>query len=144
MHWSTCTFSELDPHTLYAVLRLRASVFVVEQACAYLDPDGLDVDAHHLLGWLDGALVAYARVLVVGGEVAIGRVIVAPAQRGTGLGRALMREAMALAWRVHGHGPLVVGAQAHLAGFYGSLGFVVRGERYLEDGIWHVGMRWGG
>ncbi|MBX5484972.1 MAG: GNAT family N-acetyltransferase, partial [Myxococcaceae bacterium] len=34
-------FDELDAYTLYALLRLRAEVFVVEQECAYLDLDGL-------------------------------------------------------------------------------------------------------
>ena len=39
------TFSELSPGELYAILRVRAEVFVVGQRCFYLDP----YYAH--LGW---------------------------------------------------------------------------------------------
>ncbi|MGH1436759.1 MAG: GNAT family N-acetyltransferase, partial [Lewinella sp.] len=35
-------------------------------------------------------------------------------------------------------------AQAHLQGYYGSVGFSPVGEIYLEDGIPHVGMVYGG
>jgi ElaA protein len=34
---------------VYDFLALRAEIFVVEQACAYLDPDGHDPEAWHLL-----------------------------------------------------------------------------------------------
>ena len=36
---------------------------------------------------------------------------------------------------------VVLDAQAPLAGWYGSLGFVADGEEFLEDGIPHVPMR---
>jgi ElaA protein len=34
-----------------------------------------------------------------------------------------------------------LGAQAHLSGFYRSLGFEAVGETYVEDGIPHLHMR---
>jgi hypothetical protein len=34
----------LDARTLYGILALRAAVFVVEQDCVYLDPDGRDLE----------------------------------------------------------------------------------------------------
>ncbi|MBB2488283.1 GNAT family N-acetyltransferase, partial [Mitsuaria sp. WAJ17] len=84
---------ELDARTLYAVLRLRAEVFVVEQRCVYLDPDGQDLQAWHLLGLTeDGQLQAYARLL---DGPKIGRVLTAPQARGQGQGRALMQRALA-------------------------------------------------
>ena len=43
-------FAELTTRELYAMLALRSEVFIVEQRCVYLDPDGLDLDAHHLFG----------------------------------------------------------------------------------------------
>ena len=57
------TFSELSRDDLYAILRVRAEVFVVGQRCFYLDPDGVDQRAVHV-GLVDagGALAAYARV----------------------------------------------------------------------------------
>jgi hypothetical protein len=43
--WKWKSFAELDTRELYALLRLRAEVFVVEQICPYLDPDGFDQSA---------------------------------------------------------------------------------------------------
>ncbi len=36
INWTLKAFSELDPFTLYAILKLRSEVFVVEQNCVYL------------------------------------------------------------------------------------------------------------
>jgi ElaA protein len=38
--------------------------------------------------------------------------------------------------------PIRISAQAHLRGFYGSLGFEVIGDEYLEDNIPHLEMLW--
>jgi ElaA protein len=38
-------------------------------------------------------------------------------------------------------GAIELGAQAHLTGFYGALGFASVGEPYDEDGILHQWMR---
>ncbi|MET0664693.1 MAG: GNAT family N-acetyltransferase, partial [Acidimicrobiales bacterium] len=38
-------------------------------------------------------------------------------------------------------GPVVADVQAHLAGWYEALGFVITGPEYLEDDIAHVPMR---
>ena len=38
------SFDELDAPTLHDILRLRVDVFVVEQACAYPELDGRDVE----------------------------------------------------------------------------------------------------
>jgi ElaA protein len=138
--WTWASFGDLSAADLYAVLAARAEVFVVEQRCAYADPDGLDLDALHLLGRADGALAAYLRVLPAGvrfPEPAIGRVLTAPAHRGRGLGRAVVAEAVARL----GGAPLALSAQAHLEGFYASFGFVRTGATYDEDGIPHVPMR---
>ena len=131
--WHDRAFSELTASELYAILELRARVFVVEQKCAYLDPDGLDRTARHLWAAQDGQLVAYARILSA--PTRIGRVVTAPEVRGTGLGRELMRRAIA-----NTKGPIRLSAQAHLERFYNELGFVRVGEPYDEDGIPHIGM----
>ena len=65
--WICQTFDELGVRGLYRALRLRSEVFVIEQRCLYLDPDGLDEHAWHLQGLGQGAgpggdtLLAYAR-----------------------------------------------------------------------------------
>jgi ElaA protein len=133
-------FGELDPYTLYALLRLRAEVFVVEQECVYLDPDGLDSDpgARHL--WLEraGEPVGYLRVLGAepGGEHRIGRVVVAKSARGEGLAGRLMEAALELV----GDRPCELNAQSYLVGFYRRYGFVPAGPEHIEDGIPHTPM----
>lgn len=131
---------ELDIATLYAILRLRSEVFVVEQDCAYLDPDGRDLEPTTTQVWIDrdGSVVATLRVMhEVDGSVRVGRVAVAAAERGSGHAAALMRHAIALA----GDRPIVLDAQSHLTGWYERLGFTVTGADYLEDGISHTPMR---
>ncbi len=89
MTWRWLSFEALELSQLYQVVQLREAVFVVEQECAYLDADGRDRGAHHLLGVRDGALVAYLRAFAPGadGEACLGRVVVAASARGIGLGR---------------------------------------------------------
>ncbi len=144
MRFDFAALAALDAPTLYRVLALRAAVFVVEQDCAYLDPDGRDADAWHLLGWEADTLAAYLRVFFpTPGEPAahIGRVVVAPTHRGRGLGRAVMREGIRRLEARLGPVPIALSAQAHLRAFYGDLGFEVAGPGYDEDGIPHLPMR---
>jgi ElaA protein len=141
--WTLTKFADLSPRELYEALALRQRVFVVEQACAYLDCDGHDASALHLLGTDEGGvLVAYARLLPPGTtyrEASIGRVVTDSSVRRSGAGRALMREAIGRARATWG-GSIRIGAQRYLERFYGELGFVPDGEPYDEDGIPHVPM----
>jgi ElaA protein len=128
---------------LYALLRLRSEVFVVEQACVYLDPDGRDLEptTRHL--WVESgdgehSIIASLRVLEDGngdGGCSIGRVVTAEIHRSRGLGAALVRAALDGAPR-----PVRINAQSHLVDWYGGLGFVVAGDEFLEDGIPHTPM----
>jgi ElaA protein len=136
-------FTELDARTLYALLRLRSDVFVVEQACPYPELDGRDVEpeTHHLwLGPSDDPAdpQSYLRILrEPDGSARVGRVCTAAKARGTGLSRKLMAAALE---RV-GAAPCVLDAQSYLVGFYESFGFAPSGPEYVEDGIGHVPMR---
>ena len=143
--WSFDSFKALSAQSLYALLALRSEVFVVEQACAFQDLDGLDAQAWHLQGrsTAGGALLAYARCLPPGAkyaEASIGRVATRESARGTGLGHALMRQALACVERQWGPQAIRIGAQARLERFYGQHGFKRVGEAYLEDGIEHIEM----
>ncbi|HET6728119.1 MAG TPA: GNAT family N-acetyltransferase [Jiangellaceae bacterium] len=135
------TFADLDAYTLYALLRLRVDVFVVEQHCAYPEIDGRDTEPGALHVWLADEPtqpLGYLRILSDPGGVArIGRVAVARSARGTGRARRLMRAALDQV----GDRPCVLDAQAGLVSFYADFGFVVTGPEYLEDGIPHVPMR---
>jgi ElaA protein len=146
IEWICKHHRDLGKEQLYASLKLRSDVFVVEQKCAYPDLDGQDLegDTHHLMGWEDDQLMAYLRLLdpeSQGGDVVIGRVVTAPAGRGKGLGHAMMEQALKQAEKHWPQVPIYLSAQAHLQGYYGKYGFVVVGEKYLEDDIPHIGMR---
>jgi ElaA protein len=145
--WQWSRFSELTPEDLYEVVRLREEVFVVEQQCAYIDADGRDPHAWHLLGWSDGAkgrkLLAYARIFEPGvryTEGSIGRVVTAPQARGTGVGKTLMAEALRRLEGLAPGRPIKIAAQRRLEKFYSELGFKTASAPYEEDGIIHVDM----
>lgn len=141
--WRWLRFEELAAAQLYEVLALRQAVFVVEQRCVYLDADGRDQTAWHLLGLRGDMLAAYLRVLPPGPDQAgpaIGRVLTHPAARGGGLGRALMAEGLQRTRALFPGQPVRLAAQQHLVPFYASLGFAPAGPPYDEDGIAHVDM----
>lgn len=144
--WLCKHHRDLSKEQLYAILQLRTEVFVVEQKCAYQEVDGLDLkgDTQHLMAWDAGQLQAYLRLLdptSQGGDVVIGRVVIAAQARGQGLGHELMVQALAQAEKHWSGTPIYLSAQAHLQGYYGRYGFSVAGEEYVEDGIPHIGMR---
>ncbi len=144
MEWSCKPFAELTNDELYDLLQLRGQVFVVEQKAAYLDCDGRDKAAYHLMLKDAGQqLIACARLLPPGQlypEAAIGRVVVRPDQRGHGLAHELMRQAIPRCFSLFGGESIHISAQKHLQGFYSQHGFRPVTETYLEDGIPHVGM----
>jgi predicted GNAT family N-acyltransferase len=134
----SAAFADLTVSELYALCRLRVDVFVVEQQCPYPELDGRDEEpgTEHL--WLeqDGAVLACLRVLDDGTSHAIGRVATAAQGRGRGLAARLVQAAL----ERYGDGPVHLGAQAHLEGWYERFGFRRSGEGYVEDGIPHVPM----
>ncbi|MSP71404.1 MAG: GNAT family N-acetyltransferase [Myxococcales bacterium] len=136
--WRWATFPDLTLADLYALMALRQRVFVVEQQCAYLDADGRDAGAWHLLLRMR-SLVGCLRVIPLTGsdakpgEHVLGRICTAPEIRRTGLGRELVRRAVAR----FGDRPLSMSAQKYLLPFYEQFGFLPFGEDYLEDGIPH-------
>ena len=137
-------FNALTVEELYAVLELRSEIFVVEQNCVFLDPDGKDQACGHLM-LFDNAnqLVAYARLVPAGlsyPEVSIGRIITSKTVRGTGAGRILTTAAIKACKQIYGDVPIRIGAQAYAIPFYERFGFKAEGELYDEDGIDHVEM----
>jgi ElaA protein len=143
INWICKKFHELTVDELYALLRLRSEVFVVEQNCVFLDMDNKDQKCDHLLGWIGDDLAASVRIVPAGisyPEPSIGRVVTSPEYRGTGSGRKLMEEAIRLTIQKHGNQPIRIGAQLYLEKFYASLGFIADGGIYLEDGIEHIEM----
>ncbi len=151
VQWKLATFDSLTVPELYALLQLRAEVFVVEQNCVFQDMDGDDDLAVHLLGFQRAAgqdgdqLVAYARLFPAGvkfAEASIGRVITSGAVRGLGLGHTLIARAVSSVHTLWGLQPIRIGAQARLKSYYRQHGFVDMGLPYVEDGIDHLEMLW--
>ena len=122
IQWQDLHHSELTVASLYALLKLRCEVFVVEQTCPYQDIDGDDLigENRHILGWRDNALVAYARILKSEDQ--------------------LMEKTLEACQKQWPDKALYLGAQAHLQPFYGHFGFTPVTDVYDEDGIPHIGM----
>ncbi len=136
-------FNDLTVSELYELLNLRNLVFVVEQNCPYLDTDGNDQVAHHVMFWNDEVLVAYARIFEPGIKYdtsSIGRVVVHPDHRKFNLGHELMKHAVDAVESLYKTGDITISAQAHLQGFYNKHGFKTVSAEYMEDDIPHVEM----
>ena len=138
------SFDELAGRTSYALWRLRESVFVVEQECAYQELDGRDLEpgTRHVWATVNGAgagdePVGYLRVLDEGDHVRIGRVLVAKGHRGHGLSGTLMDTALGLV----GDRASVLDAQTPLTGWYSGYGYRRTGPDFFDDGILHTPMR---
>jgi ElaA protein len=133
------SFDDLSAREAYAVWRLRQDVFVVEQACAYPDLDGRDLEpeTRHVLMLDDQRVIGYARVLDDATAWRIGRVVLDRGIRGRGWADRLMEATVRLCTGRE----VVLDAQAPLARWYASLGFEVAGPEFVEDGIPHVPMR---
>ncbi len=130
-------FQELTLLELHNLYYLRNVVFVVGQRItAVPEIDDLDPHSHHFLGTLDGELVATARAFRQGDVWVVGRVAVATDRQGEGLGTDLMQQVAD--WL--GDRPAELHAQAHLEGWYASLGWRRVGEIYEEAEIPHVTM----
>ena len=142
----------LDVHQLY---KLRVDVFVHEQRCPYAEIDATDADPQtvHLLAWDADShdLLGTARVFPAAPTDAaladaattgaqIGRFALAPAARGTGLGRELLQAAIDLGERMHPGQPLYLEAQAGLVDYYASFGFTPIGEPFDDEGVPHQPM----
>lgn len=131
-------FAELSVHELYALLRLRVDVFVVEQQCPYPDLDGRDTEPGTEHAWVevDGEVVAAARILRDADAAAIGRVVTSADHRGHGYAARVVAAALD---RIGG-GRVRIGAQTYLEQWYERFGFTRCGDDYLEDGIPHLPM----
>lgn len=134
-------FDKFDALALYALLRLRVDVFVVEQECPYPELDGRDLEPTTRHVWIDegGMPVACLRLLAEpDGSHRISRVATAADQRHQGLAGLLVDHVMATT-----PGRLVLDAQTYLEPWYVEHGFARTGDEFTDDGIPHVPMERG-
>lgn len=141
--WVWKKFSELSNLELYEIIKVRETVFVVEQKLSYVDCDDYDQKAWHLMGYLDNKLCAYLRAFPPGSkyqEASFGRVLTMKEARGLGMGRELTRQGLLHLRENFGDVPVVISAQAYLEKFYSGFGFTKISEPYMEEGIPHLKM----
>lgn len=134
-------FDELNTRELYEILKLRASVFVVEQNCPYQDLDDADLTAYHVYLTDETGIQAYARVLPKGhssSEPSIGRVIAA--KRRCGMGSRVVNAAVRVAKERFNAGRIVIEAQLYAQKFYENAGFFQTSPVFMLDGIEHIQM----
>ena len=136
-------FDELTTKELYDLLQIRFRVFVLEQKSLYDEVDGRDLNCYHLLGYNNGELVAYLRILPRGlsfNEVSIGRVAVREDSRGYGFGRVIVSKAMDYISNEMKENEVRIEAQSYLKEFYESFGFKQTSEPFLDEGVEHIEM----
>ncbi len=147
LHWQWYTFEEFSGRELYAILALRQQVFIVEQECAYLDCDGLDQCAWHLVGWRQSENrrrpLAYLRVILPKNQremPVIGRLLTHKEIRGKGIGGTLLAHALQRIKDFMPGSSIRISAQYYLLSFYEGFGFSPVSDVYTEDGIPHIAM----
>ncbi|MFB7516052.1 GNAT family N-acetyltransferase [Streptomyces sp. NPDC056144] len=135
-----------------ACFAVRRDVFVLEQGVPReLEYDTYDATAVHVLALReDGLPLGTGRLLYgddalgkTGGDATVGslgRLAVAEAARGLGVGAALVR-AVEDAARERGLAAVDLHAQTHALGFYERLGYVAYGPEFPDAGIPHRAMR---
>lgn len=142
--WIWSSFDGLSVTQLYEALRLRESIFIVEQDVPYVDMDGKDMHCMHLMGYAQREMVAYMRIVPLDlfeqGYFSLGRVVVRADLRGTGIGREMVRKSMGYLDKIRNGRPVKISSQLYLKNFYASFGFVAEGEPYIEDRIPHIAM----
>ncbi|MEX0804142.1 MAG: GNAT family N-acetyltransferase [Candidatus Binatia bacterium] len=122
---------------LERVFRIRIRVFVREQGV----PEEIEVDvddqrATHLLAYIQGKAVGTARLVMRQGSAKIGRMAVLKSHRRKGVGKKLLRRAIATAKSQEAR-KIYLHAQVAVIEFYESVGFRAIGPMFDEAGIPH-------
>ena len=134
-------FNKLTLDELYKILKVRTSIFVVEQNCPYQELDDLDQSSYHIYLEEDNQIIAYARVISKDNpfhEVSIGRVLVT--KRRHGYGTKVVQKAIEVATEKYHAEKIVIEAQTYVKKMYENVGFKQISMPFLEDGIEHIKM----
>ena len=134
-------FNELSLEELYGILRVRSEVFVTGQKCLYVDPDGKDLDSVQVFASIGERIIGCLRIYwKEPGVLQIGRVAVIESQRGRGIGKQMMWQAIDYITENLLEEKIYLEAQTYAIGFYEKLGFKVISGEFLDEGIPHKGM----
>jgi ElaA protein len=141
LQWHFCHFHELTAAQIHGILSLRCEIFIVEQNCAYQDPDHKDEKSWHLFVTEGKECVGCIRVIPPGvsyPEASVGRFVVKKTYRNSGLGTSLLKRAFAECAILFPGASIRASGQLYLKEFYLSMGFEAVSEVYLEDDIPHI------
>jgi ElaA protein len=134
--------ADLSTAMIYALLRLRVEVFIVEQDRPYQELDGHDLDRltrHYWLAPPDASEEPQATLRLLEpahGQFRIDRLCTAPQARGIGGMRRLLEAALGEV----GDAPCVVDVPLDCVELFSAYGFVVDGAQNFEDGVVQVPM----
>ena len=138
----TKSFDDLTKEELYAILKLRMEIFMLEQRSFYLDLDNQDQQACHIFGITEhhAVLACYGRVTLATATAHIRRVCVHKDFREKGWGILLMQQLLSYidSLRIDA---IELDAQLHLKNFYAKFGFDATGQPYDDGGIMHIMMQ---
>ncbi|ACB51569.1 hypothetical protein cce_2219 [Crocosphaera subtropica ATCC 51142] len=125
-----------------AIKKIRVAVFQKEQGVdPALEFDGNDNNCIHLLAYLDKEAVGTARIRYIDESTAkIERLAVLSQTRGQGIGKALMKQAIAFIQEQKHCQKIVIHAQVYIQSLYEKLGFEPVGDRFKEAEILHIKM----
>ncbi|MFI3256163.1 MAG: GNAT family N-acetyltransferase [Psittacicella sp.] len=138
-------FDELTNIELYEIVKLRLIVFIFGRNIKEVDLDDKDYDkgTYHLMGYLDGELISYLRILPAGcnyKNISIGRVAVIKEYRRKGLRKEIMQEAIKRIKALCPNDIIEISAQSYVKNLYLDLGFIQTSDEYIEVDIPHIHM----
>ncbi|BDR59914.1 GNAT family N-acetyltransferase [Lactobacillus xylocopicola] len=133
--------SEMSGREVFCLARLRVDTFVCEQKITDPELDDQDLEAIQIfaLNQAQTKALAVCRVFQEDGKWMLGRVAVARAARGQGLGRKMMEQVHEYL-KQHGVERLYCHAQLQAKPFYDFLGYKTTGANFFEAGVEHVMM----
>ncbi len=135
------SFNQLKLNDLYAILKLRQDVFIIEQQSIYRDIDEQDKTSEHICVFHQARLIAYARVRKTKQiNAKIERVVCLPEYRGQRIGKGLIEQAIEEIQRDHEITTIMLSAQTDAIDFYLKFGFHPEGNPYDDGGIEHIDM----
>lgn len=138
--WSIKRFNELDLSELEQILRLRQSIFIIEQKAYFEDIDGNDDKAIHIFNKNNNQVWAYVRLLIYDNSITLGRVTISKNMRGNGSGRLLLNKALDFIKENYPSHNIEIVAMSYLRAFYKSLGFRSISSVYIMDDHPHEDM----
>jgi ElaA protein len=130
---------DLDAPTIYALLRLRQEVFIVEWGSSHLDIDGRDTEPSclHLWAERDSEVLAALRVVAEpDGSLRIERLATRFGARGRGIAGRLLDYAVKMAGELR----LLIDVPIALELWAERFGFTRTGDPFLAEGIQQVTM----